>query len=350
MMNRVSIRVNGEISGAVATFQDVTRIQDMEQRIRREIYSTGHVAKFRFSDIRIESPSLRAVADMAERYAKTDLSVLIKGETGVGKELFSQSIHNASSRADGPFVAVNCAALPENLLESELFGYVEGAFTGASRKGKPGLFELAHRGTIFLDEVSEIPLSLQGRLLRVLQEHEVMRLGHDRIIPIDVRVICAVNRDLRILVDSGTFRSDLYWRLNVLSLTIPPLRERKEEILPLIRHFLFGSDLCSREIRFTPQAEDFLRTYKWPGNVRELKNFCDRLAAMCRTDTIDTEEVRRYLDIPDPFQEPGPARRVSDEDIRRALAEAEGSFSRAASKLGIHRTTLWRRLRQTGNS
>ena len=165
--------------------------------------------------------------------------MLIHGETGVGKELFAQGIHQASSRADGPFVAVNCAALPESLLESELFGYVEGAFTGAVRKGKPGLFELAHTGTIFLDEVSEIPLSLQGRLLRVLQEREVVRLGHDRVIPVDVRVICATNRELNHLVEGGRFRQDLYWRLNVLSLAIPPLRERPDDISLLLNHFLF---------------------------------------------------------------------------------------------------------------
>jgi PAS domain S-box-containing protein len=177
MVNRIPIRVGGEVVGAVATFQDVTKIQSMEERIRREIYSQGHVAKFSFGDICGSSPSLMEAIGVARQYARVDSTVLIHGETGVGKELFAQSIHMAGSRSNGPFVAVNCAALPETLLESELFGYVEGAFTGARRKGKPGLFELAHHGTIFLDEISEIPLSLQGRLLRVLQEREVIRPG-----------------------------------------------------------------------------------------------------------------------------------------------------------------------------
>ncbi len=238
MVNRIPIRVGGEVVGAVATFQDITKIQSMEERIRREIYSQGHVAKFGFGDIHGGSPALMEAIDVARQYARVDSTVLIHGETGVGKELFAQSIHTAGSRSSGPFVAVNCAALPETLLESELFGYVEGAFTGARRKGKPGLFELAHHGTIFLDEISEIPLSLQGRLLRVLQEREVIRLGHDRVIPVDVRVLCATNRDLHRLVEDGDFRRDLYWRLNVLGLSIPPLRERRDDIVPLMVQFL----------------------------------------------------------------------------------------------------------------
>jgi len=206
MVNRIPIRVGGEIVGAVATFQDITKIQSMEERIRREIYSQGHVAKFSLGDICGCSPPLMEAIEVARQYGRVDSTVLIHGETGVGKELFAQSIHRGGKRCDGPFVAVNCAALPETLLESELFGYVEGAFTGARRKGKPGLFELAHHGTIFLDEISEIPLSLQGRLLRVLQEREVVRLGHDRVIPVDVRVLCATNRDLHLLVERSEER------------------------------------------------------------------------------------------------------------------------------------------------
>lgn len=343
MVNRIPIRVGGDIVGAVATFQDVTRIQSMEARIRREIYSKGHVAKFSLTDIHGRSPVLAETVETAHRYARVDSTVLIHGETGVGKELFAQGIHLASSRSDGPFVAVNCAALPENLLESELFGYVEGAFTGAVRKGKPGLFELAHHGTIFLDEVSEIPLSLQGRLLRVLQEREVVRLGHDRIIPVDVRVLCATNRELNRLVDEGRFRRDLYWRLNVLSLSIPPLRERPADALFLLRYFLLSLSPGSQEkIRFTREASNFLTRYPWSGNVRELKNFCERLMAVTRGTEVDEAFAKRLLERSEPGSPPD-HQRTNIGEIEHALAATGGNRGKAAQMLGIHRATLWRR-------
>ena len=343
MINRIPIRVSGEIVGALATFQDVTRIQSLETRIRREIYSKGHVAKFSLEDIRGRSSVLARTVETANRYAQVESTVLIHGESGVGKELFAQGIHRASGRAGGPFVAVNCAALPESLLESELFGYVEGAFTGAVRKGKPGLFELAHRGTILLDEISEIPLSLQGRLLRVLQEFEVVRLGHDRVIPVDVRVLCATNRDLSRLVEEGRFRQDLYWRLNVLSLAIPPLRERPDDVLLLVDDFLRLLDSGNqKKIRFTQNAADFLTRYPWPGNVRELKNFCERLMAVSQGEEVDELFAKRLLEhreqaqpIFDPHSDP--------REVERALAAAGGNMGRAARILGIHRATLWRR-------
>ena len=301
MMNRIPIRVGGEVVGAVATFQDVTRIQSMEERIRREIYSQGHVAKFSFDDICGSSPALLETINVAKQYARVDSTVLIHGETGVGKELFAQSIHRAGSRGGGPFVAVNCAALPETLLESELFGYVEGAFTGARRKGKPGLFELAHHGTIFLDEVSEIPLTLQGRLLRVLQEREVIRLGHDRVIPVDVRVLCATNREIRLLVEEGNFRRDLYWRLNVLGLHIPPLRERRGDIVPLMEHFLGSLPRPGgKAFALAEEAFSFLSEHPWPGNVRELKNLCERLSVVHVGKTVDVAVLSRLMEHREP--------------------------------------------------
>jgi PAS domain S-box-containing protein len=343
MVNRIPIRVSGEIVGAVATFQDVTRIQSMEARIRREIYSKGHVAKFSLTDIRGRSPLLVETVETAKRYAQVDSTVLIHGETGVGKELFAQGIHLDSIRSDGPFVAVNCAALPENLLESELFGYVEGAFTGAVRKGKPGLFELAHHGTIFLDEVSEIPLSLQGRLLRVLQEREVVRLGHDRIIPVDVRILCATNRELNRLVDEGRFRRDLYWRLNVLSLSIPPLRERPADILLLLHHFLLSlSPGGHLKIRFTQEASDFLTCYPWSGNVRELKNFSERLMAVTRGTEVDEAFAKKLLEHSESLLLLC-NQKANFEEIERALAATGGNMGQAARILGVHRATLWRR-------
>ncbi|MCX5733382.1 MAG: sigma 54-interacting transcriptional regulator [candidate division NC10 bacterium] len=343
VVNRIPIRVGGEIVGAVATFQDITKIQSMEERIRREIYSQGHVAKFTFGDICGSSPALMAAIDIARQYARVDSTVLISGATGVGKELFAQSIHRASSRNGGPFVAVNCAALPETLLESELFGYVEGAFTGARRKGKPGLFELAHRGTIFLDEVSEIPLSLQGRLLRVLQEREVIRLGHDRVIPVDVRILCATNRDLRQLVEEGSFRRDLYWRLNVLGLSIPPLRERRDDILPLMRHFLDPiSSTGHHEIVFTDDALAFLGQYPWSGNVRELRNLCERLVVVRTGNSVDAAFLSHLMEYAEPTR-PLRVGSKGGEEIEWALVEARGNVNRAAEILGIHRATLWRK-------
>ncbi|MDP1990521.1 MAG: sigma 54-interacting transcriptional regulator [Syntrophales bacterium] len=343
MINRIPIRVSGEIVGAVATFQDVTRIQSLETRIRREIYSKGHVAKFSLEDIRGSSSVLARTVETANRYAQVDSTVLIHGETGVGKELFAQGIHRASSRTNGPFVAVNCAALPENLLESELFGYVEGAFTGAVRKGKPGLFELAHHGTIFLDEVSEIPFGLQGRLLRVLQEREVVRLGHDRIIPVDVRVLCATNQELNRLVAEGRYRKDLYWRLNVLSLAIPPLRERTDDILLLLSDFLpllHRGD--KKKIVFTQHAADFLTRYPWPGNVRELNNFCERLVAVVQGGEVDEALVKRILEYSEPIQL-SYNKQTDFRDVERALTAADGKVGQAAQILGVHRATLWRR-------
>ena len=341
VMNQIPVRVMGKAVGAVVTLQDITAIQSMESRIRREIYSKGHVAKFAFQDIVGRSPVLQEAIDKALSYAVVDATVLIHGETGVGKELFAQGIHQASHRREKPFVAVNCAALPESLLESELFGYVEGAFTGARRQGKPGLFELAHGGTIFLDEVSEIPLSLQGRLLRVLQEREVIRLGHDRVIPIDVRVLCATNREIHRLVAAGTFRNDLFWRLNVLSLTVPPLRVRFGDIPLLVEAFLKrpgeGNPLADC---FTAEALDFLAAYPWPGNVRELKNVCERIRVGARRDgRLDCSAIRRLCDqgVPLLGEPPHPA-----EGLESALARSGGKRGEAAKLLGVHRSTLWR--------
>jgi transcriptional regulator with PAS, ATPase and Fis domain len=223
---------------------------------------------------------------------------------------------------------------------------VEGAFTGARRKGKPGLFELAHHGTIFLDEISEIPLSLQGRLLRVLQEREVIRLGHDRVIPVDVRVLCATNRDLHRLVEEGNFRRDLYWRLNVLSLSIPPLRERCDDIVPLMMQFLDTlSPSGHHGIVFSGDALSFLTQYPWPGNVRELRNLCERLTVVHTGKTVDAAfltHLMEYRESTQPLRS-GPR---GMEDIERALAQAGGKIIRAAEILGVHRATLWRKCKR----
>ncbi|THB79162.1 MAG: PAS domain S-box protein, partial [Desulfobacteraceae bacterium] len=236
--NKVPIRVNNQIVGASVNFQDVTKLQQMEAKVRRRLFATGHIASLYFEDIIGQSPQLKNSITLAKDYARTESAILIQGETGTGKEVFAQSIHNDSSRKEGPFVALNCAALPEQILESELFGYVGGAFTGAMKKGKAGLFEIAHGGTLFLDEIAEMKYTTQGKLLRVLQEKKVMRLGSDRVTPVDVRIIAATNKSLKDLVNENKFRADLYYRLNVLQLKLYPLRSRIEDVIALADYFI----------------------------------------------------------------------------------------------------------------
>ena len=234
----------------------------------------GHVAKYHFSDIRGTSPQLRQAVELAQKMARTESSILITGESGTGKELFAHAIHNSSPRAEAPFVAINCAALADNLLESELFGYEEGAFTGARKGGKVGLFELANSGTIFLDEIEGMALSTQLKLLRVIQEREIMRVGGDRVIPIDVRIISACNQDLSVMMREGNFRDDLFYRVSTLPLNLPPLRQRKQDILALIEEF---KDVLRLTFVLTDETKLLLQQYSWPGNIRELRNCVEYL-------------------------------------------------------------------------
>jgi PAS domain S-box-containing protein len=352
--NRVPIVVGNEVVGAVATFQDVTMLQKVEQKIRRQLADRGLVAMYTFDDIIYSSEKMKDVVNQAKKYALLDSTVLIFGETGTGKELFAQSIHNASRRKNGPFVAINCAALPENLLESELFGYAEGAFTGARKGGKAGLFELAHGGTIFLDEIGEMPPGLQSKLLRVIQERRVMRIGDDRLIPVDVRIICATNRDLVEMIKQGKFREDLFYRINVLQINIPPLRERKEDLDVLVPHFIKKYSLgCGKYINgLTSRAMDFLKTFNFPGNVRELESIIERACALCEGTLIDVGDIRFYQreesDVMPKMESHDikPLEEIEREYIAKAIRLAGGNLSEAARKLGVNRTTLWRKLKE----
>ncbi|MCG8515916.1 MAG: sigma 54-interacting transcriptional regulator, partial [Halanaerobiales bacterium] len=238
MMKKVPIMVKGEKVGSVINLQDITGIQDMEGKIRKKIYTRGHIAKHTFDDLIAKSDAMIETIEVLKKFSQVDSDVLIIGDSGTGKEICAQSIHNCSDRRKGPFVAVNCAAIPGNLLESELFGYVGGAFTGASKEGKPGFFELAHNGTIFLDEIAEMPINLQVRLLRVLQEREVIRIGDDKVMPINVRVIAATNKDLYQYVEENKFREDLYYRLDVLTIYIPSLSERGNDVILIAEHYI----------------------------------------------------------------------------------------------------------------
>lgn len=270
---------SGQLYGAVAVFSEKAAEPASGAgrgcKLDASQLGRGYRARYTFDDLVAESEAMRKCRDIARRTADSGSSVLIYGESGTGKEVFAQAMHNASRRRSHPFVAINCGALPESLLESELFGYEEGAFTGARKGGKPGLFELAHHGTLFLDEMASMPISLQMRILRVLEEREVMRLGSDRIIGVDIRVIAATNRDLRRLVAEGSFREDLYYRLSVLPLSIPPLREHREDVLPLLRRF---QRLFDFDFELEAEAERFLLSYDWPGNARELRNYVEYLA------------------------------------------------------------------------
>lgn len=267
ILDKVPLRIGSTQIGYYVTLQDEAEIKDMEISLNKKLIEKGLFAKYTFNDIRRSCPVMTEAVELAKKAAVTEYNILITGESGTGKELFAQSIHNYSNRKDKPFIGVNCAAIPESLLESELFGYEEGAFTGASKKGKIGYFEQANHGTIFLDEIGDISPKLQVRLLRVLQERQVMRIGSDRVINVDLRIIAATNRDLKKEVEKGTFRSDLYYRLNTLHIVVPPLRERKEDILLLFKWFLKDD-----YVRISQKDRDLLLGYSWPGNVRELEN------------------------------------------------------------------------------
>ncbi|EAX48783.1 putative PAS/PAC sensor protein [Thermosinus carboxydivorans Nor1] len=280
----------GMTDGCVVALRDVTDVMRMESEVRSALKARGHLARYTFDDILGISPAIRATIQTARKLAASDLNVLILGENGTGKELFAHSIHNASGRAGGPFVAANCAALPASLIESELFGYEEGAFTGAKRGGKPGLIEQAHGGTIFLDEIGDISPEAQARLLRVIQEKEVMRLGCTRIIPVDVRIIAATNRDLKELVRQQKFRQDLYYRLFVAPLPVPPLRERKQDIPYLTCQFLRENGLSADIL--DDELADALVAYDWPGNVRELQSVIQYAAVIADSPAAFRQAVR----------------------------------------------------------
>lgn len=346
LLNTNFVYLNNNSIGKLINIQDVGGIQHQENSIRRKLYSKGHVAKYSFDDITYKSNTMNKTILLAKKYSKTDSSILIQGESGTGKEMFAQSIHNDSKRNNGPFVAVNCAALNESLLESTLFGYVEGAFTGASRYGKAGLFELAHNGTIFLDEIAEMPLSLQGKILRVLEEQEVMRLGDEKVIKVDVRIISATHGKLKDLIKELKFRSDLYYRLNVLNLEIPSLNNREEDVKMLLRHYIYHfSKVYSKKVDIHRNILDELSKVKWEGNIREIKNICERLVVICNT-TITQEDIEEYVYTNIRKSKKNTMNMNTKESIYTALEESNFNKSKTAKKLGISRTTLWRYLNE----
>lgn len=352
MADIMPVILHGENMGHLIALDDVIKLQEKEQKIRKNITQKPMVANYSYEDIIGTSKTIKDTIQQAKKFSHAHSSILIHGESGTGKELFAQSIHSTSSRNLQPFVAVNCAALPESLIDSELFGYEEGSFTGAKKGGKVGLFELAHQGTIFLDEISELPLHLQSRLLRVLQEKEIVRIGGDRVIPINVRIIAASNKNLLDCVKEGTFREDLYFRISVLQLYLPPLRKRTEDIAKLFHHFIKSKN--HQPTTFDRINLELLDSYHWPGNVRELENVAERFLVLCQGEKLTDDSIQEILNMalfPSLSASPSNYNRKNllldeSELIETALVQSDGNREKAAELLGISRTTLWRKMKK----
>lgn len=358
--SRVPIFIGDECIGVVCSFTDAPQIQKAEQIIRGRLIRKGFIAKHRFSQIMTGDEKFKKTIELAKTYAETDATIMLYGESGTGKELFAQSIHSASTRKSGPFVAINCAAIPEPLLESELFGYEGGAFTGAKKEGKEGLIELAHNGTLFLDEIGELPLPLQSRLLRVLQEHEIMRIGGKNIIPVNIRVIGATHKNLYQMCLAHQFRTDLFYRLNILTLAIPPLRERSNDLIYLAKIFLNNT---TEEYRLDSFSKLFAN-YSWPGNVRELRALIERLAIVSeKFPTLSWREVLTLtgfnfinidnanlpsstlqIDLADFASLKEVVQKTEKEIIVHLLDVYQGNQQMVIEKLKISRMSLWRKL------
>lgn len=340
--------VNKRFRSMVIIVYSENSIQSAEKKLRLSQNQKGYTAKSSFSDIIGESTAMKETIHLAEKYARSGSAVLITGETGTGKEIFAQSIHNKSDRSQEPFVAINCAALPESLLESELFGYVKGAFTGANKEGKMGIFEMAHKGTVFMDEIGEMALEVQAKLLRVLQEKEVCRLGDDRIIPVNIRIISATNKDLYALVKEKKFREDLLYRLNVLELHLPPLRKRQEDIPSLIQAYMQKN---GHALTFGEEALSLLCRQEYPGNIRQLFNLLERTVTLAETDYILPEHLTGIV-AP---QNSGGEKQTTlseaagdseKEKIKSSLHKNKGSRSQTAAELNISPATLWRKMKK----
>lgn len=373
IVTRLPIIKDGQIIGAIgkSLFLDMSgvriltnKIQETEKELSlyKEEVRSFYRARWQFPNLIGQSPEFLAVKSFAEYVSQTGSTLLITGESGTGKELFAQAIHNASSRGCNPFIRINCAALPDNLLESELFGYEDGAFTGARKGGKPGKFELARGGTIFLDEVGDMPLAMQTKLLAVLQERSLERVGGTALIPVDVRVIAATNRNLEEMVRESIFRQDLYYRLNVVRLTIPPLRERRADI-PLLTRYIIGvlnHDLRTAVKGTTDSAGQLLQEYDWPGNVRELYNLLEQainLATMEGEKHLATSHFPSLVKRLTPAGESVPGNNLAEtvENIEKrmieeALKSNAGNRSRTAKQLGMHSSALYRKLSKYGLS
>ena len=345
------VRSTLKLSSAInAVYDELLHYKEELQRLSAERYS--------FQQILGNSSEIQKVKDLARRATANDFPVLITGETGTGKEVFANAIHYASTRKNKPFIRINCAAIPSELLESELFGYVEGSFTGARKGGKKGKFELANHGTLFLDEIGDMPLFMQAKILRALQEGEIEQVGGERSIPVDVRIIAATNKNLPKEVEENRFRADLYFRLNVLSIQIPPLRQRSTDIDCYIDAFLGElNEKYHSDVYMTPEARKFLNSYSWPGNVRELKNIVERCFALQEGGMISSMILPHNIREASSIRQNGPVTdqplAVIMDDVERevliaAIRRSQGNLQAAARELGIHRVTLYKKMEHHG--
>jgi PAS domain S-box-containing protein len=366
LVDGAPIMVNDQLVGSVAVIHDISEIKRLTEELDKaqQIIRTLE-AKYDFKDIIAQSPDMIRVVEQARKAATTPATILLLGESGTGKELFAHAIHNSSQRKHNQFIRVNCAAISDSLLESELFGYSEGAFTGARRGGKKGLFEQASGGTIFLDEIGEISLNLQAKLLRVLQEREIVRVGDAKSVPVDVRIIAATNIDLEEAVAAGKFREDLYYRIRVFPLYIPPLRERREEIPALARHLLrkFNQEYGRVVEDIAPEALELLQEYSWPGNVRELENILGRAIINMRINETWIRPVHlpqffphtpRHIPVASTFLGQG-SKTLKDataeferDYLRRVLEAHQGNKTKAAAQLGISLRSLYYKIERYG--
>ncbi len=371
IVNRIPLRDGERVLGAYGrvVFKDVEQLRRLagkmnllESKVRYYEEELTHLrgARYTFDSIVGSGHAITAAKEEARRASRTDSTVLLRGETGTGKELFAHAIHAAGPRRSGPFIKLNCAAVPAELLESELFGYEEGAFTGARKGGKPGKFEMAAGGTLFLDEIGDMPLPMQGKLLRVLQEREVERVGGTSPLRVDIRIIAATGKPLEELVGEGAFRADLYYRINVIPVNIPPLRERREDIGEIAEQFLskISADTGEPRRRLSPDLGRVLQSYPWPGNIRELQNVLERAVAMGRGDMLLPEHLppRVLRAVPEAGKEVTPGSLASAKAeaeraaILAALKASGGNKSRAADLLRIHRVKLYEKMKRHGIS
>ncbi|MGL5346518.1 MAG: sigma 54-interacting transcriptional regulator [Peptostreptococcaceae bacterium] len=356
------IKLDEEVYGILGIIQDITKLQNLERQIRLDLNKKGLNAKYTFEDFIYKDLRTKELIEEAEKIGKTDYTTLLYGESGSGKEMVAQSMHNVSKRKDKPFVAINCATISENLLESELFGYEEGAFTGAKKGGKPGLFELAHGGTVFLDEINSLPLNFQIKLLRVIEEREIMRIGSNHIIPLDIRIIAATNESLRKKISEHTFRDDLFYRLSSLEIDIPPLRDRKEDIVLLFNHFVNQITEATYEdkintYKLSEHEQHQLIKYNWPGNIRELRNVAQKyvITEKIKIDNIidstldvsDKNILKKKLDNYENQKEYKIdiklVNKYVEDKIIDMLLEQGLSKTKIAQILGISRTALWKK-------
>lgn len=370
VVQRIPIKKDGKVIAVFGQvmFKDVRDVRKLAEKLsllesKVELYEKELMSlrstRYTLDSIVGETEVIKSLKKEALRAAATNFPVMISGESGTGKELFAQGIHHASSRRLQPFIRINCAAIPKDLLESELFGYEKGAFTGARPDGKPGKFDLAHHGTVFLDEIGDLPLEMQPKLLRVVEEKEFERIGGTTLIKADFRLITATNQNLEEMLEDGLFRKDLYYRLNVIPVQIPPLRERREDIIPLAYHLLkqIAQDSAFSETKIDPEAEKALRAYDWSGNGRELSNVLERALSSLEGDTIHLCDLPFYLYRSK--KETLESNRLTlkhiqanaeRQAIRYALESTSYNKARAAKLLGIHRTLLYKKLRKYGLS